>query len=191
MTAEIWELYLDKLASLDGHGDLTSVAGTSTNVTGEVLSADGAAANVPLKLAKSNALGAIPTSITLNQNGSTAVTAANYVTYVKNGETYIVPKIALTGEVNIDYTVTPATAKVLTWSDVSKVLSFHEFKMINTDENGKALTITIPKGYSGSNLTWGFLSDDTVDDVMKQPIELTAYPDANNQLLVITDEQAV
>ena len=40
-------------------------------------------------------------------------------------------------------------------------------------------------------MTWGFVADDAVDEVMKMPFEFEAFPDDQNKMLVIEDEQAV
>ena len=93
---------------------------------------------------------------------------------------------------NILYTdtYTPNTKKI-TFSDLSKLVSYYEAQFINTDENGKEFTLTIPKAYSIENLQLGFVSDDAVDETMKVPIKLTAFPDDNNIMLHIEDEQSV
>lgn len=62
---------------------------------------------------------------------------------------------------------------------------------MNTDENGEEFTLTIPKAYNTENLTLSFVSDDAVDETMKVPIKLTAFPDDNNTMLYIEDEQSV
>jgi len=90
-----------------------------------------------------------------------------------------------------DYAYTPNTKKTITFSDLSKLVSYYEVKFVNTDENGKEFTLTIPKAYSTENLTLNFVSDDAVDETMKIPIKLKAFPDDSNIMLVIDDEQSV
>jgi hypothetical protein len=108
-----------------------------------------------------------------------------------DGCTYILPLSNQTGVLTADYTYIPSTKKTITFSDLSKLVSYYEVKFINTDENGKEFTLTIPKAYSTENLTLNFVSDDAVDETMKVAIKLTAFPDDNNVMLVIDDEQSV
>jgi aspartate 1-decarboxylase len=136
-------------------------------------------------------------SIIIDADTSALSEGSDYEVYIgdgSNGElgyTYIVPLTSQSGVLDADYTYTPNTKKTITFSDLSKLVSYYEVKFVNTDENGKEFTLTIPKAYSTENLTLNFVSDDAVDETMKVPIKLTAFPDDSNIMLYIEDEQSV
>lgn len=147
---------------------------------------------VPVKLANKNGDNNEVSSISIQKDGGWLTLDTDYRVYVGgDGYTYILPLSNQTGVLTADYIYTPNTKKTITFSDLSKLVSYYEAKFINTDENGKEFTLTIPKTYSTENLQLGFVSDDAVDETMKVPIKLTAFPDDNNIMLYIEDEQSV
>lgn len=195
-SASLWELFLDNIQKIDSHGTLENIAASPIAITGEALGT-GWTVGQPIKLANKNGANTEVSSIVIDADASALSSGTDYDTYVAdgtNGETgytYIVPLTSQSGVLDADYSYTPNTTKKITWSDITKLISLYELKMVNTDENGKTLTVTIPQGYSSANMTWGFVSDDAVDEVMKMPFEFEAFPDSQNRLLVIEDEQAV
>ncbi|MBT3726220.1 hypothetical protein HOG21_00520 [bacterium] len=72
-----------------------------------------------------------------------------------------------------------------------KALSLYEVIFENTDENGKKFGIKIYKGYATSNLAFDFPEDDDLESVSSIPVEFVGYPDGNNNLFEIFDEQSV
>lgn len=94
------------------------------------------------------------------------------------------------GVITADYTYTPHASKTYTISDVVKLVTFYEVEFINTDENGKLFRITLPKAYTGGNFEFGFASDDAIDEVMKLPLTMKAYPDDDGVMVQIYDEQS-
>lgn len=194
-TAELYEVHLDNLEKIDSHGVLTNTAGSAVNVTGEALGT-GWTIGSPIKLANKNGANTEVGSIVIDADASALSEGSDYEVYVadwSNGElgyTYIVPLTSQTGVLDADYSYTPNTKKSITFSDLSKLVSYYEVKFVNTDENGKEFSLTIPKAYSTENLTLSFVSDDAVDETMKVPIKLTAFPDDNNIMLYIEDEQS-
>lgn len=189
ITAELYEVDLDNIAKIDSHGVLVNTPATAVNVTDEDLGT-GLTANTPVALANANGNGAIVTGVTLTAGGTT-VTASNYELFVKGGVCYLLPTANQTGAILIDYTYTPNTKQTITFSDIAKLVAYYEVSFVNTDENGKEFSITIPKAYSGEGLDFGFVSDDAVDETMKVPVKFTAFPDDNNVMIRIEDEQAV
>lgn len=195
ITAELWELFFDNLAKIDWHGVFSNIASTPVVITAEA-KGTGWVIGKPIRLNNKNGANTIVTSITVKANGSALIVNTNYVTYVWDGTngdlgyTYIVPVTANALAITVDYTYTPNASKKAIWSDVNKLITMYELKMINTDENGKNLTITIPKGYSTNAMAFWFVADDNVTDVMKMPFEWQAFPDSSNQLLIIEDEQS-
>lgn len=195
VTASLWELFFDNIAKIDSHGVFTNVASTPVTVTAEA-HGTGWIVGQPFKLANKNGDNTSVASIVVKADGGALVLNTNYRVYVadgtngENGYTYIVPVTTSSAVITADYSYTPNTKKRAVWSDVTKLISLYELKLINTDENGKTLTVTLPKWYSAGNMTWWFVADDAVDEVMKMPFEFQAYPDDSNQLLVIEDEQA-
>jgi hypothetical protein len=115
----------------------------------------------------------------------------DYSVFVLDGYTYINPITAQAGVLDADYTYTPNVTQTITFSDLSKLVSYYEVQFVNTDENGDEFKMIIPKAYSTENLTLNFVSDDAIDETMKIPVKLKAFPDDNNVMLQIIDEQAV
>jgi len=195
-TAELYEVHLDNIQQIDSHGVLSNTAWSPVNVTGEALGT-GWTIGSPLKLANKNSANTEVGSIIIDADASALSEGSDYEVYIgdgSNGElgyTYIVPLTSQSGVLDADYTYTPNTKKTITFSDLSKLVSYYEVKFVNTDENGKEFTLTIPKAYSTENLTLNFVSDDAVDETMKVPIKLTAFPDDSNIMLYIEDEQSV
>lgn len=192
--ADLWEINLDTLATLDGVGDLTSVAGSSTPVTNEVVKASGTwATNEVLFVAGKNANGAIASSITVKNGATTLVLGTDYALVLENGKTGIVrvgTGLATSGiGINVSYTYTPAASKTYTGKDVMKLIGMYSVEIYNLDENGKKLGITFPQGYNNSGIEWSFTPDEKLDEVMKMPIEIKAFPDASGVLFQIYDEQ--
>lgn len=183
ITCEIYEIDPTNLALVDWGGVATTVAGTPVNVTGEVLNTW--VVGTPIKLANKNGDGTVVTSIVVT--GATAGT--DYDVVLLNGDTYIVPTGAKTAPLNVAYTYTPNAKTVYTIKDVARALETHELRLENTDENGKKFSMIIPKGYSSGNLDIGLVSDDSVDEATKLPIEFTAQGDDMGRLVYIEDEQ--
>lgn len=195
-TAELYEVHLDSIEKIDSHGILTNTAWSALNVTSEALGT-GWIIGSPLKLANKNGNSTEVSSIVIDADWSALTDWTDYEVYVADGNngdtwyTYIIPLTVQAWVLDADYTYTPNTKKTITFSDLSKLVSYYEVKFINTDENGKKFTLTIPKAYSTENLTLNFVSDDAVDETMKIPIKLKAFPDDSNVVLVIDDEQSV
>jgi len=195
-TAELYEIHLPNISAIDTHGILTASAGSPVNVTAEALGT-GWTVGTPIKISNKNGAGTIVTSVVVDEDGSPLTLNTDYRLYVadgtngESGYTYIVPLTAQTGVLDVDYTYTPHVSKTITFSDVTKLVGYYEVVFENTDENGKVLRLTIPKGYSGGTMEFGFVADDAIDETMKVPFELDAYPDENNVMLIIYDEQSV
>jgi len=190
-TAELYEVHLDTIEKIDSHGVLTNTSGTWVNVTNESLG-DARIENTPIKLANKNGDKSEVTSISIQKDWSWLTLNTDYRVYTRDdGYTYILPLNDQTWVLTADYTYTPNEKKTITFSDLSKLASYYEVKFVNTDEYGKEFTLTIPKAFSTENLQLNFVSDDAVDETMKVPIKLTAFPDGNNVMLVIEDEQSV
>ena len=193
--AEIAELYLDNLSKIDGIWDLVNTAGTPVNITDESYW-DVGIAYTPVKLLNKNGDNTIITITNVKAWGTT-VTASSYSTYVWDGEngelgeTYLLFKSVQAGEITVTYTYTPNATKTLTYKDILKALSLYEVIFENTDENGKKFGIKIYKGYATNNLAFDFPEDDDLESVSSIPVEFIGYPDGNNNLFEIFDEQSV
>lgn len=197
ISADLWEIWFDALALLDGVGTLTSTPGSSTPVTNEVLKATGATWNTNEILFFANAQGAgtVATAITVKNNSTNLVLGTDYAIVVLNGKTGVVRVgtglVALTNGIRVDYTVTPNVKKTYTGLDVTKLIGTYPVEIANIDENGKKFGIKFPSAYNASWIEWSFSSDEKLDEVMKYPIELTALPDATNTFFIMEDEQSV
>lgn len=133
-----------------------------------------------------------PTNV---KNGTTTLVAGtDFAIALINGKTAVTrigTALTLTGiGLNSTYSYTPNASRTYTYSDVVKALSLYEVRFENTDELGKKFKVTIPQGYNVENLKLGFGSDDKLDETMKFPISFEAYPDSQNRMLIIEDEQA-
>lgn len=197
LTAELYEVHLDNIQKIDGHGVLANTAGSPTAVTDEVINFSDL--EVPVALANNSGDASKPTSITLTTasggGGTTLVEGTDYELAKVNGEWYVVSiaggGISGSTDYYLNYTYTPNTTKTITISDVLKLVTFYEVKFINTDENGKEFRIILPKGYAGGNFEFGFSGDDAIDEVMKVPVTINAFPDDSNVMVKIEDEQSV
>lgn len=193
--AEIVELYLDNIAKIDGIGDLLDTAGTPVTLTDEVYGIVWTPYN-PIKLKNQNWDDSLITITNVKAWGTT-VTVASYSTYIwdwENGEkgaTYLVFKSAQAWEITVTYDYTPNVTKTLTYKDLLKALTLYEVIFENTDENGKKFGIKIYKGYATSNLAFDFPEDDDLESVASIPVEFMGYPDGNNNVFEIFDEQSV
>lgn len=184
-TAELYEVHLPIIQEIDSHGVLTNVAASPVNVTDEDLGTD-LTDGTPVKIANANGNGTAVTSVSVTAGGSAFT---DFEIFVQDGDSYLLPTANATGAILISYTYTPNASRKITFSDVAKLVSYYEVKFENTDENGKKFSITIPKGYASGNMALNFVSDDAVDETMKVPVELTAFPTATGEMLIIEDEQ--
>ncbi len=195
LSAELYEVYLPNISAIDTHGVLTAATTTPVAITGEALGTGWTAAK-PLKLDYKNGANTIVASIVVKAAGTPLVLNTDYKTYVGDGDngflgyTYITPVSAQAGVLTADYTYTPYASRTLTFSDIAKLVGYYEVTFENTDANGKTFTITFPAGYSTSDLTMEFQSDDKIDAAMTVPFEVTAFPNASNVLFTIVDQQA-
>ena len=193
--AEIVELYLDNLAKIDWIWDLTNTAWTPVTITDESYW-EVWTAYLPIKLKNKNWDNSIITLTTVKAWWST-VTWTSYTTYIwdwTNWEiwaTYLVFKSIQTWEITMTYDYTPNTTKTLTYEDLLKALTLYEVVFENTDENGKKFGIKIYKGYASSNLAFDFPEDDDLESTATIPVEFVWYPDDNNKVFEIFDEQSV
>jgi hypothetical protein len=201
-TATLVELDLDNLDNLDGHGVLSNTANSPVSVTQELVKSSGWVQGTPLKLANKNGANTVVTSIVIKAGttyggASTLTLNTDYRVFVGNGTngelgaTYITPITSQSNNIYADYSYTPNLRKTITWSDVAKIISTNEATFTNTDENGKTFKITIPEAYNSGNIDFAFASDDEIDKTAEMQLELTAYPDAQNRLMYLEDEQAV
>lgn len=193
--ADLYEINLANFALIDGAGVASAVAGVSTPVTAEVLRAIGTwGTNEIIFPLFSNGDKTVVSSIVVKNGATTLALGTDYAVVVENGKTGIVrvgTALTLTGiGLNMGYTYTPNAKNIYTYSDIMKSITLAQATFENTDENGKKFTVRIPKGYNTANISFAFASDDKLDEAVTFPISFEAYPDENNQLLVIEDEQA-
>lgn len=193
--AELFEVYLANIQAIDTFGVLTSVAASPVTVTAEA-HGTGWTVGTPIKATYKNGANTIVTSIVVKQGSTTLAAGTDYRTYVADGTngdagyTYIVPITAQTNAITFGYSYTPYASNTITYSDIIKLVGYYDVTFENTDGNGKKFTINFPKGYSSSDLTMEFMSDDKIDSAMSVPFEVTAFPNPSNVMFSITDEQA-
>ena len=195
LSADAWEIDVTKLPDLDGTGDLTTVTASPQTVSAEILQATGSVATgESFILAHSNANKTPVSAVTL-KNGSTTVPASDYSVIVVDGKSRIIytgSGLTLSGVgLNIAYTYTPNSSVTYTVKDIIRMIGMYSVEFVNTDENGQEFTIGFKKGYNSKGIEWNFQSDEKLDEVMKYPLEFVAFPDGQNELFYITDEQAV
>lgn len=195
-SAELVEVDLTTLNSIDTFGVLSTVAGASTPVAAEILRASGTFdANEPIFFANANGDKTVVSSIVVKNGATTLTLGTDYAVVLENGKTGIVrigTALTLSGiGLNVGYTYTPNASKKLTYSDIIKLVQYCEFSFVNVDEFNKEFRVIIPKGYSASNITMEFPDDDATDTTLVTPIEIRAFPDASNVMFRIEDEQSV
>lgn len=195
-SAELYEVDLDTIANLDSHGVITNIAGTPVAVVDEA-HGTGWTLWKPIKVNNKPGNNTIVTGLVVKGGVATLALGTDYSTYVgdgTNGElgfTYVVPTAVQAGTIKFSYNYTPNVSQEVVWSDVAKLVGYHEMKFENTDANGKKFSITFPAGYSSNDLTMEFKSDEKIDEAMTVPFEVTAFPNGSNVMFRIYDEQAV
>ena len=193
--ADLYEVYLPNLQTIDTFGVLSSVAGSPTTVTAEA-KGTGWVVGQPIKLSNKDGDNTVVQSIVVKANAVALTITTNYTVYVADGtngtlgHTYIVPVTANALAITVDYSYNPNVSRTITYSDIVKLVGYYDVVFENTDANGKKFSINFPKGYSSSDLTMDFQSDDKIDSAMTVPFEVTAYPNASNVLFTIYDEQS-
>lgn len=194
-SADLYEVYLPNLQAIDTHGVLTAVAASPVTVTAEA-HGTGWTVGQPIKVTNKNGANTAVTSLVVKNNSTTLADGTDYDTYVGDGAngtagfTYVVPLTAQTGAITFGYSYTPYASRTVTYSDIAKLVGYYDVTFENTDANGKKFTINFPAGYSTSDLTMEFKSDDVIDEAMTVPFEVTAFPNAQNVLFSIVDEQS-
>lgn len=195
-SAELFEVYLPNIQEIDTFGVFSSVLASPVTVTAEA-HGTGWTVGQPIKATYKNWANTIIASIVVKASTTTLVAGTDYRTYVGDGSngtlgyTYIVPETAQTLAITFGYSYTPNASSTITYSDLIKAVSYYDVSFENTDFNGKKFTINFPKGYSSSDLTMEFQSDEKIDSGMSVPFEVTAFPNSSNVMFTITDEQAV
>lgn len=188
--ADLYEIDLETIEKLDWHWVLTTEAWNEITITNEDLWSSFNKWE-PIKLANKNWNNSEVTNIAVKIDWVTQNVDTDYSIFVHNWFTYINPLITKTWVVQGDYKFIPNKNKKVTFKDVVKLMNYYEAKFTNTDENWKAFSLTIPKAYNTANLTLGFNSDDDIESNTVMAIELTAFPNHNNELLILYDEQSV
>lgn len=196
-SAELYEINLANFDKIDGLGESELITTSPKQITGEILKKSGSLEkNSIFTLQNKSSTGAVVTAVTL-KNGSETIPTSDYAVAVdKNGNSQIVytgNKInsLSTGGLSVDYTYVPAQKRTYTVKDIIKVIQLEDVTFENVDEFGKVFRIRIPEGYNTENMKLEFGSNDKLDEVMKLPIKIEAYPDEQGRLLIIEDEQAV
>lgn len=188
ITFDLAEINFDNLAVLDGGIlNLTTVASTPTAVTAEAHGTGWTVAN-PIRLNNKNGANTIVSSIVVKENAVALTLNTDYKTYVGDGSngtlgyTYIVPLVARTLAITVDYSYTPNASKKLTFND-SGTKSLKYMRLVNTDENGKEFRIDIGEGTNFAPISVDFAGD-AQDDVAILPV------DFQGNIIEWIDEQA-
>lgn len=191
-SANLYEIVLANLQTIDGLADYSTIDGTPTAVTGEALGT-GWTVDTPIKLANKNGDNTEVASIVIDADGTPLVLDTDYRVYVgSDGYTYIYPLTAQAGVLDADYSYTPLASSEQLYKDIIKTLATNRFKFENADEDGKIFGIEFYEGYNRAGIEATFLPDDTTDDALNIPIEIKAYPQTTTQnLFRIYDEQDV
>lgn len=192
-SAELYEIDLNNFHKYLSSGETTKRTGATENITGEVLQKTGEVkTGKKFTLAKSNSVKA--TAITVKHKGQT-IPESDYEIKVEDYRTVIVYKkstpLTLTGDLTADYTIMTNDGIVYTIRDIISSIATEDLTFEQVDERGKAFKITIPKGYNSENMKLEIGHNDKLDEVMKLPITIEAFPDEAGRLAIIEDEQAV
>jgi hypothetical protein len=122
--------------------------------------------------------------------GGTAFT--NYEMIVlENGKSAVLFK-ASASDIVMTYNYTPLVSKQLLFRDIIISQKISKYRFINTNEEGKKLIIEFPQGYSsGDSIDIPFQADEATDDATNFNVTITAFPNGNQELCRIIDEQDV
>ena len=89
-SCNLQEIALDRMQTIDGFANYSTVDGTEQTPTGEAHGI-GWVVGEPFKLNNKNGDGTIATAITVKEDGSALTDSTDYEAYVHDGETYILP----------------------------------------------------------------------------------------------------
>ncbi len=187
LDANLYEFRLENLKNITGLGAFSSVDGTSKTATQDIASATNGQA---IALTNQNWDGSTISTLTSITAGGSAFTDYTVIT-LEDGRSAILFKADAT-QIVATYSYTPLVSKQLILSDIIQSQQLSKYRFVNTDEDGKELIIEFPQGYnSGDSIAFAFLADETTDDALNFPIQITAFPDNAKKLCVITDEQDI
>lgn len=198
-SADLYEIDLSVLQEIDKHGVLSSTTGTETSTSDEISSWFDTDKTYVLENQNGDGTQPTITEVSGTTDGVLAEWDDYYIVEDNNGDFAIVfedtteaTSLSTTDQViTVSYDYTPNVSEKITFSDVVKLIQFNKVEFVNTDENGKEFTVRIPKAYWNSDYELSYSADDALDETMTVPITFKAYPDTNNELLEIVDEQAV
>ena len=196
----LYEIDLSNINLLNWDGTLSSIAWSSTSITGEALGT-GWTLWTPIKLANKNGNNTEVSSIVIDADTVELTNGTDYDVYVSdwtNGElgyTYIVPITAQAWVLDADYEYTPNTSKTLEYGDADQYLNLEWFRFTNTNADWKIFRVTILKSYNSEWLNIAFQGDED-EDPAELPVSITAYPDDEASsdsvnLFKIYDEQSI
>ena len=191
-SADLYEIALENLQTMDGIATYSTVDASPVAVTGEAIST-GITKDVPFKLANKNGDNTEVGSIVIDSDGSPLTLDTDYTVFVDaDGYTWINPLANDAGVIDADYSYTPLASKQQIYADVVKTLATNRFKFVNEDEDGNEFGIEFYEGYNRAGIDATFQPDETTDDALSIPIEIKAYPVTGSQnLFRIFDEQDI
>lgn len=192
-SANLYEFNLENLYELTGLPDYASADGSEITVTGEA-KGTGWTVGQQIALNHRNADKSLMDFsnawYSVKADGVALTLDTDYSVSKDEGwVNYIIPKTAQTGVITVDYKYTPASNKSLVFKDVLKELATNRFKFVNTDSDGKEFYLEFFEGYNRAGIEFTRQPDEW-DDAATFPIEIKAFPDSQNQLFRIVDEQA-
>ena len=191
-SANLYEIVLENLQTIDWFADYSSVDGTPVAITNEA-HGTGWTVDEAIKLTNKNGHNTEVASIIIKEDNVALVLDTDYRVFVgSDGYTYILPLTAQNWVITANYTYTPLESKQQLYKDIVKTLATNRFKFENVDEDGKVFGIEFFEGYNRAGIDATFLPDDTTDDALNIPIEIKAYPVTGSQnLFRIYDEQEI
>lgn len=191
LSANLYEVALDKMQLIDGMADYITVDGTPVTVTGEEVGT-AIIAGVPFSLDHKNGDNTLATSIEIKKDGTALVLNTDYRVFLDGGQTRILPIVSHTGTITADYVYTPLASRQQIYKDVQKSLAMNRFRFVNTNADGKEFGVEIYQGYNAAGIEATFQPDSSTDDALSIPIEIKAFPVAvSNNMFRIFDEQDV
>ena len=190
-SANLYEIALENLQTMDGIATYTTVDASPVTVTAEA-NGTGWTVGTPFKLTHKDGDNTSVGSIVVKSGVTTLTLNTDYRVYVQEGYTYIFPLTSQAGAITVGYSYTPLASKEQLYKDIVKTLATNRFKFVNVDEDGKEFGIEVFEGYNRAGIDATFLPDDTTDDALNIPIEIKAYPVAGSQnMFRVYDEQDV
>lgn len=188
LSATLSQVALDNIHLMEDVGQYSVTDGSAVNFTDETVTGASFVKWVPFVIQFKNGDGSAVTLTAVKIDAVTQTQGTDYEVYASGTQTFITPLKTLAGTVTITGSYTPNVGKQIIYNDDLRDIPQLEYRFTNTS-NGKPFTITFPSAYNSENFAGTFQSNETGDESLTVPINIVGQLDANNQRLILSDDQ--